>query len=321
MKRKRRLHGTVVLRVSISALLLFLLLRQTSIAEVIRSLSQALERWPLVLAAIVPPGVGTVVAASRWQVLLSGVGARLPLGELLKAFLVGTFFNQFFPSTIAGDVARSWWIRRGLSSTTLSLTVVTTDRVIGFFGICAVALAVLVSRRDLLLTQPAAWWALSAAVLALAAVVALISRRRISALLAAIVCSPRLGRFGEKASQVYLGLRQLGNTPTVLLRALALAMLMQIVMMAHFAFLAFVLRIDVSYWDLASLIPIVSIATLLPISINGIGVREVTLASLGSLVGLSTEDAVTLSWAFLLISTLYAVLGGLFYAVGQSKDA
>ena len=321
MRDRRRFPVALLFRIAISALLLALLLRQTSISEVFGSLRHALDRWPLALAALILPGIGVLVAANRWQTLLSGVGASLPLRDLLKAFLVGNFFNQFFPSTIAGDVARGWRIRRGLGSTTLSLTVVTSDRLIGLVGISAVALVVLVLRRDFLISAPTVWWALMAGLVAMVTGALLASHRRLSALLTAAIESPRLGRFGEQASQAYRGLRQLWNTPSVLMRALALAMLLQIVIMCHFAYLAFVLRVDVGYWDLASLIPVVSIATLLPISINGIGVREVTLASLGSLVGLSTEDAVTLSWAFLLISTLYAALGGIFYALGEDESA
>jgi len=306
-----------LLRISTSVLLLWLLLRRVSVTEVLGLLTQALDRWPLAVATLILPGIGVVVAASRWRALLVAVGAPLPLAKLLRAFLIGNFFNQFFPSTIAGDVVRGWWIRGGLVSTTLSLTIVTTDRVLGLVGICTVGLAVLTTRRDILLTPSMPSWIGLIAMAALMAVVLVGMRRRWGTIAARLVGGEKPGRLAQIRRQIGFGMGRLWRAPSLLAIALTLAILLQLIVMAHFAFLAFVLRIDVGYWDLASLVPLVSLATFLPISVNGIGVREITLASLGSFVGLAPSDAVALSWAFLIVSLVYAAVGGLLYSLGQ----
>jgi hypothetical protein len=68
---------------------------------------------------------------------------------------------------------------------------------------------------------------------------------------------------------------------------------------------------------LAVIVPIVSLLTILPISINGIGVREVGFAAVGAAFGLSIDGAIALAWLFLLIATLYALVGGLIYLLSQ----
>ena len=320
MKAQRRIPGAYLLRISTSCILLYLLVRRVSVADVASSLIQALDRWPLAVATLVLPGLGVIVAAGRWKVLLRGVGAPFPLGKLLEAILIGNFFNQFFPSTIAGDVARGWWIRGSLGSAALSLTIVTTDRVLGFVGICVVAFAVLTLRADILVTPTIGSlnWLILVAALVVAVIVGF--RRRLVTATSWLIAAERPGRVARAGSQIASGLRALSKAPAFLVAALTLALLLQLIVMAHFVFLAFVLRIEVGYWDLASLVPLVSLATFLPISVNGIGVREITLASLGSLIGLSSTDAVALSWAFLIISLAYAAVGGVCYALNRRES-
>ena len=129
-----------LLRVAASAALISFILQRTSISEIGSVLGQTLDRWPLLAIAAGLPIFGMLFAVLRWRVLLGGVGVQPRLRSLYGAMLVGSFFNFFLPSTIGGDLARSWWIRRNLGSGTLSLTVVVVDRLIGLVGICTVGL-------------------------------------------------------------------------------------------------------------------------------------------------------------------------------------
>ena len=125
------------IRFAVSAGLIYLILLQTSLAEIAGLVEQSLERWPVLLVALLLPGIGVGISALRWGVLLNGLGARPRLRSLYYAILVGTFFNQVLPSTIGGDVARGLLLQRSIGSATLSLAVVGLDRLIGVLGMGA----------------------------------------------------------------------------------------------------------------------------------------------------------------------------------------
>src|SRR4030042_7008902 len=86
----------------------------------------------LLLAAAVGSYVAMLVLATwRWQVLLEGLGVAAPLRRLTASYLVATFFNNFLPSNIGGDVVR---VRDGspvTGATAASLAVVGIDRILG----------------------------------------------------------------------------------------------------------------------------------------------------------------------------------------------
>ncbi|HDZ27340.1 MAG TPA: flippase-like domain-containing protein [Candidatus Aminicenantes bacterium] len=66
--------------------------------------------------------------------------------------------------------------------------------------------------------------------------------------------------------------------------------------------------LQISYFDLALIMSIVNIITLIPISISGLGTREASMIFLFKLIGLPTEAAISFS---LLIFFVFFICGGL----------
>jgi uncharacterized membrane protein YbhN (UPF0104 family) len=66
------------------------------------------------------------------------------------------------------------------------------------------------------------------------------------------------------------------------------------------------------------LIPLVSILTLLPISLNGMGLREAGTVVLLAPVNVSSASAVTLSLLLFAIYTVASLMGGVVYLLGRS---
>ena len=64
---------------------------------------------------------------------------RLPFSFLTQSFLVATFFNNFLPSNIGGDVVRITDTAKAAGSKTLATTVVLIDRGIGLLGLALMA--------------------------------------------------------------------------------------------------------------------------------------------------------------------------------------
>ena len=79
------------------------------------------------------------VSAWRWGVLLEAQGLHFPLRRLTSSFFVATFFNNFLPSNIGGDVIRIADTAPAAGSRTRAATVVLIDRGMGLLGLVLIA--------------------------------------------------------------------------------------------------------------------------------------------------------------------------------------
>lgn len=79
------------------------------------------------------------VATWRWRLLLETQGYQAPLRPLSASYLVASFFNNFLPSNIGGDVIRVRDSSRLTGSTATSLAVVAIDRILGFGALYVLA--------------------------------------------------------------------------------------------------------------------------------------------------------------------------------------
>ena len=87
--------------------------------------------------------------------------------------------------------------------------------------------------------------------------------------------------------------------------------------------LARALDLDVPFVALLGVVPLVYLATVLPISLGGLGVREGTLAFLLARYGVAASDAITLSFLVYLNRVLVGSIGGGMQLLGvvKTKDA
>src|SRR5207344_3120035 len=75
----------------------------------------------------------------RWRLLLAVQGFPASLRALTASYLIATFFNNFLPSNIGGDVVRVRDSSKLTGSTTTSLAVVAIDRILGLGALYGLA--------------------------------------------------------------------------------------------------------------------------------------------------------------------------------------
>jgi uncharacterized protein (TIRG00374 family) len=137
-----RRSALLTVKIGVSLALLAYLLATTDL----QALEERLRAADLVdlLAAVVCFASMLALATWRWQMLLGALGAPAPIRPLTASYLVATFFNNFLPSNIGGDIVRVRDSKHLTGSTATSLAVVGIDRVLGFgalYLLAAVAFA------------------------------------------------------------------------------------------------------------------------------------------------------------------------------------
>ena len=254
-----------------------------------------------------------VVASERWRMLLVVADIDAAPIAALRAYLAGAFANNLLPTGFGGDALRAWLVAGSKLPFARSLTSVVVDRATALG--CGVALAwigVAIDPDALRAAQLVPLVAVSAAGLVLLVAVASMLRRGGLARRLPERVRPWLAQVGETL-RAYLADRRL----LVLVVALGLAF-QGVTVLATWA-LAETLGLDLSLALLAVVIPLVLIATALPISIGGFGVREGTYVALLANAGVSAADATLLSLLSAAAMALGSLPGGLVILLVRSN--
>jgi uncharacterized membrane protein YbhN (UPF0104 family) len=251
----------------------------------------------------------------RWHALLDAQGVHMARRTLLSSYLVGAFFNNFLPSNIGGDVVRIRDTARHTQSKTLATTVVLVDRVLGLMGLAFVAAfgatIAATTRGDNSSPVLASWlWAGFFAAVAMA-VPAVMAPNGVARLLRPLtVFHPEW--IGTRIETLTGALARFGR-PALLVRCFTGAVLVQGLLVAFYLAVVYALQIPITFWDLAVIVPVSFVVQLVPVSLNGFGVREAAFSYYFARLGLPIHSALLLSLMATGLTMLCSLSGAALY--------
>jgi glycosyltransferase 2 family protein len=290
-----RRHLFLVLKLSVSIILLVVLFRQIDVARLWETVRRASVFWLVVALGIY--AVNLLVSTWRWHLLLHAQQVAIRRRSLLGSFLVATFFNNFLPSNIGGDVIRISDTAGPARSKTRATAVVLTDRALGLMALVLVAatgasVAAAVHPAALPI-WPAYLWAgfLAFVVAASPAVFAPDGFGRLLRPLT-VIHPEWVGNRIDKLTDV---LSRFRARPGALASCFAWAIFVQATVVVFYFAVSYALHLNLSLSDLAVIVPLSFIAQLLPVSVNGFGVREATFSFYFTRVGQPLESALLIS--------------------------
>lgn len=301
-------------KVSVSLLLLAFLFSRVDIAKIWESARHASLPW--LVAALVIWTLNIAAATWRWHLLLEAQDVRMPRKTLFSSFLVANFFNNFLPSNIGGDVIRIRDTAPAAQSTTLAATVVLVDRGLGLMGLVLISamgasMAVGLHGQGVLPIWPSWLW-LGFFASAAVAVPMMYAPEGLGKLL-----KPLTFLHPEWAEKQILHLTEtlsrFREKPSSLIGCFGGAVVVQALIVAFYLTVVYALNIPVKAQDLAVIVPLSLIVQMLPVSVNGFGVREATFSFYFTRVGLPIESAVLLSLVAAGITMLHSLSGAAVY--------
>jgi hypothetical protein len=297
-----------LLRLLGSALAIWLLFQFVSW----RLVADALSRVPLATFLLVVAGflASHALGSLKWRLVLEASGARLSVAGALECYSAGIFSNVFLPGIVGGDVLRALLAGRRSGRIEAAVLGGAADRLLDVASIGALALlgGLLVGSHDPRATHTLVVLALALLAALLLALAPLLVRRPLSSW-------PQ--RLRRRVALVLIALRRQRRRPAALLLAFLAAGGIQAALTLLNVPLGRALGIEapLSAWFFAW--ALAKIASLLPVSLNGLGVRDaaftalfVPLMSAGALDEEAKRGlalASSLAWqATLLVSSLLA---------------
>ncbi len=235
----------------------------------------------------------------RWQLLLRTASIRIPIRDVEKIVFMGFFVSNFLPTTIGGDVFRLLSLFRYTDLRSRGFASVVLDRLVNVIAMLSVLPFSLwtfgPSLRNLFLKASIS---VSPGVLASM----LSSENWIKRL---YIKLSNLFSYWARIFQIWL------KSPLSLFQAFIISWASIFIYFVANWFLARGLGIDIDLYQVIGITAITYLITLLPISINGFGVREIAITTLYIQMGASREQATSLAVAsrfLMLISTLPGAL-------------
>jgi uncharacterized membrane protein YbhN (UPF0104 family) len=316
-----RRYAFLALKISISIVLLVVLFRQIDVGNLWETARRASLVWLGVALGIY--GLTLLASTWRWHLLLDAQRVPVRRRSLLGSFMVANFFNNFLPSNIGGDVIRISDTAKPAQSKTRAAAVVLMDRALGLMALVFVA-AVGASAAGAV--HPAAlpiwpmWLWIGLLVGAAASAPAVFAPVGFGRLLRPLtVFHPEwVGDRIEKLTDV---LSRFRAQPGALAACFAWAVFVQATMVAFYSAVAYALHLGVSISDLAVIVPISFVAQMLPVSVNGFGVREATFSFYFSRIGQPIESALLVSLVPQALIMLFSLTGAAVYVSRAHRRA
>jgi hypothetical protein len=311
---------TLLLKIVVSAGLLYVLLGRTDLSRLWSYVRNASALW--LAAALLLYLVMVLLSGWRWRILLDAQHVRVPIRWLLNSYLVATFFNNFLPSNIGGDVVRIRDTAGPAGSKTLATTVVLMDRGLGLLGLLTIAaagssVASRIGGKPPILASML-WLALGAGVAVSAA--AVLMPGGVARLLGPLRLIHQEW-VEERIGRLTAALTKFRNAPGALAACLLGAIVVQAVLVAFYAAIVHSMSIPVSAWHLAVIVPISFVVQMAPVSLNGFGVREATFTFYFSRIGLPIESALVVSFMGAGLIILFSLSGAVAYLLRGPRRA
>ena len=301
-------------RLIVSLALLAVLFSRVDAGALWTSLKHASFLWVLIALAIY--FIHVVASAWRWRVLLDAQRVHVPRMVLLLSCLGAIFFNNFLPSNIGGDFIRIRDTAGLAQSKTLATTVVLVDRVFGLLGLALVAAlgATVVGRLPGHVPSPVwpVWLWAGFLVAASASAPVVLSPAAFGRLLRPLsVVHPTW--VGERIQKLISVLQNFRDRPGALAECFVGAVSVQLLLVAYHLAIVRALNIPVGVWDLAVIVPISFVVQMIPVSVNGFGVREAAFSVYFGRLGLPIQSGVLVSLGATVLMMLFSLSGAVVY--------
>ena len=306
----KKLGKKPAFRVLMSICLLALLMTKLSISDLWNTIRQIpIVLWLSILIAFI---MGHFLGVLKWNLFINSGQKKLPFSTTFRCYFAGLFANLFLPSVAGGDVVRAGLAIRFNGEKEAVVVGSVLDR---FLDISSLGLIILIGaffsrtsfeERDRLI---------------LFSLFILIMIVVVGTLLFVIIPIPNIfpKKIIEFIERLRGNIKRLLSNPKRAFLGFLLAMCIQGSFVVLNAVLGGACNIDLPLyiWFLAW--PIAKLSAMLPISLGGIGIREMTLAAFLDRFGVPLSRSVGLGLLWETIIVAGGGIGGIFYFLAKKS--
>jgi len=293
------------------SLLFYLVFFKANPKEIVEVLKRAY--FPYIIFAFSLHSIGILISAVRWKLLLNSYSSRYSILDLSKSYLVSCFFNHFLPTRFGGDIVRisdTKKIEKGISAST---AIIVIERMSGIIVLLIFAFISSVVKINFVKESPIVLIALFIGIIGIIFFVVLWKVLPIGFFGKFKFKNNFLNKFFEKLDEFLFVIKDSLKQKKLMKRVFLLSFLLQLNVIIHYYFIGISIGVNIPFFDYFFTIPILLIALSIPVSINGIGIREFVLIEFFIFYSFSSEFAISFSFLDMIFNLILGIIGGIIY--------
>jgi hypothetical protein len=256
------------------------------------------------------------LSAVRWTVLVRPLGIKTPFKDLVSYYLIGMFFNLFAPGTVGGDVSRVYYLVKDQQRDEQGRTVPTVRVAMSVFMDRAIGMVVLIwmGAAGLLLFPS---YPVPAAIRSLTLMLAL-------GFAVCTVLIPVLRRAlpedgNSLIVKLRLALRSYRTHWHAIVQGILLSLIVHLIQAWMHLVMGRALNLAIPFSFCLIVYPLVGTFAAIPISLNGLGLREGGYIFLLGLIGIDSENGIAFGLLLFLIVATDSLIGGIIFLLKKTS--
>ena len=298
----------ILLKIIFTFILLYVFLIKVNTSAVFSSISKI--SFATITCVILIDLAANFLSAYKWHLLVP----QHSYMQILLVGMLGRFYSFVLPGQLVGEAVKAYQLGTKINPREQIAASVVIDKVTGFIGVFVVGIiGLLLSEKKI----PGAFLEILITGMTLSLLFLFSLRLNyVKNLLKKFITYigkliPRINPFLEKINNMLVVWEVYLLRPLFIFYNIVLGCLYQFTGVFMIFLLSRSLNISLNVTDYCWIFAVVSIALLLPLTIAGLGIREGAFVGIMGMMGISNEQALALSFAFLGVQILDALIGGL----------
>ncbi len=289
----------LLVKVSISVLLIIILFHKINLDQFKDMLLKIGIYRFLVLSLLYI--FSQVISSIRWSFVIKSLNEKMSVLELLRAYFMGMYANLFLPSIIGGDAVKAYIVSKKIGLRK-SISSIFLERYNGLLALLFISLfSVIVFSKFFSINI-----VLGIVAVNIFAVISIYSLR--------LRFFQRYTKLKNFYNDIVLFHKSRFFVPVSILSVFVQAIVILIYILA-----GHMLGLGINAIYYLAFIPIINLISFLPISFNGIGVREFSFVYFFSFAGLDKIQSLSLSVSVFFIVVFCSIIGGVVYFISRDR--
>ena len=314
-KTKRAKWLNFSLRLGCTIALLIYVLRTISGSDILKNL-QRFDDGEIVTGIMIGL-LGVVISAYQWQFLLNAERIFIDLRRLVNLYLIGITFNHFLPTGMGGDVVKAYYVGKAHHNYQGSVSAVVMSRITGFCGMLLLSMAAVAIWHSLFSQMLLVVFLLSCVAMCVALAIVFLG----------VIWLPRLIRGPWAQHRIVISMMKFSTTmckslrqPRALITATLCGAIFHLSTAANYYIYAVMFHLHIPFTFYLVAIPLVSLISFLPVTMNGFGLRELAFITIFASVHVTQVTALILVTLVDAQILLYGVIGGgIYLCMGRAE--
>lgn len=242
-----------------------------------------------------------IISSIRWGFVIESLGSKMKLSELVKAYFLGMYANLFLPSIIGGDGIKAYVVSKHLGLRK-AISTIFLERYNGLAALLFIALISVLAFHRFFNYK----------------IIALILSVNIAIYIPLFAMDFKIFTKYEKIKNFCSDIK-IFHKSGYFIKVSILSVFVQLIVIFIYILAGKMLGFNINWAYYFAFIPIINLISFLPISFNGIGIREFSFVYFFSFAGLSKLDALSLSIDVFFVVIFCSLVGGGFYFIFGRK--